>query len=83
MLEILSQVRCWKERVDQITLLVGDARSTASGGHWSESLHKGRGGVYLPGENLAAFKWVKMKTTHPRNIIKPERESVLVCLKLL
>ena len=25
MLEILSQVRCWKERVDQMTLLVGDA----------------------------------------------------------
>ena len=25
MLEILPQVPCWKERVDQMTLLVGDA----------------------------------------------------------
>ena len=63
MLEILPQVRCWKERVDQMTLLVGGARSTVSCGYWSEPLHQGRGGVYLPGENLAAFKWVKMKTT--------------------
>ena len=44
---------------------------------------RGAVGFYLPGENLAAFKWVKMKTTHPRNIVRPERESVLVCLKRL
>ena len=56
MLEILPQVRWWKERVDQMTLLVGGARSTVSCGYWSEPLHQGRGGVYLPGENLAALK---------------------------
>ena len=104
MLEILPQVRWWKERVDQMTLLVGDARSTASCGHWSESLHQGRGGFlparWKPGrfqvgqnENHAPSKYYQARegvcisvpetSLHPRNIVRPERESVLVCLKCL
>ena len=46
-----------------MTPLLGDAWPTECCGCRSEPVHQGRGGIYLPGEKLAAFKWVKMKTT--------------------
>ena len=56
MLEILPQVPCWKERVDQMTLLVGDAGLLSVVGTGVNHYTRGRGRVYLPGGNLAAFK---------------------------
>ena len=80
MLEILPQVPCWKERVDQMTLLVRGARSTVSCGYWSESLHQGRGG-FLPARWKPGRLQVGQNEDHAFEMLSGQRgKLVLVCL---
>ena len=80
MLEILSQVLCWKERVDQMSLLVGGARSTASCGYWSEPLHQGAG-PGLPARWKPGRLQVGQNEDHAFEMLSGQRgKLVLVCL---